>query len=168
MIFIVCQRVILIYFSAKTEMVARLRGHDRFFCHVQRNDINIFVGYGRELTRKSHSKQARVKGQAIQNLVDSLSQPSSKVGQNQDVSIWLTFNEDVRKALNQSKKDLRRNSSNLKPVLAIIISIFAALTVLGAIIILWKLNQAKKEDGDLSINSICFFASNQWISKIIV
>ncbi len=31
MIFIVCQRVILIYFSAKTEMVARLRGHDRFF-----------------------------------------------------------------------------------------------------------------------------------------
>ena len=35
MIFIVCQRVILIYFSAKSEMVARLRGHDRFFCHVQ-------------------------------------------------------------------------------------------------------------------------------------
>ncbi|AHE66733.1 hypothetical protein Loa_01178 [Legionella oakridgensis ATCC 33761 = DSM 21215] len=36
MIFIVCQRVILIYFRAKPEMVARLRGHDRFFCHVQR------------------------------------------------------------------------------------------------------------------------------------
>jgi len=35
MIFIVCQRVILIYFSAKSEMVARLRGHDRFFCHVR-------------------------------------------------------------------------------------------------------------------------------------
>ncbi|NDH67799.1 MAG: hypothetical protein EBY22_07865, partial [Gammaproteobacteria bacterium] len=32
----VCQRVILIYFSAKSEMVARLRGHDRFFCHVRR------------------------------------------------------------------------------------------------------------------------------------
>jgi len=37
MIFIVCQRVILIYFSAKSEMVARLRGHDRFFCHVRRS-----------------------------------------------------------------------------------------------------------------------------------
>jgi len=37
MILIVCQRVILIYFSAKPEMVARLRGHDRFFCHVQLN-----------------------------------------------------------------------------------------------------------------------------------
>jgi hypothetical protein len=36
MILIVCQRVILIYFSAKSEMVARLRGHDRFFCHVRR------------------------------------------------------------------------------------------------------------------------------------
>ena len=35
MIFIVCQRVILIYFSTKLEMVARLRGHDRIFCHVQ-------------------------------------------------------------------------------------------------------------------------------------
>ncbi len=36
MIFIVCQRIILIYFCAKSEMVARLRGHDRFFCHVRR------------------------------------------------------------------------------------------------------------------------------------
>ncbi len=36
MIFILWQRVILSYFSAKPEMVARLRGHDRFFCHVQR------------------------------------------------------------------------------------------------------------------------------------
>ncbi len=33
------QRVILIYFSAKIEMIARLRGHDRFFCHVQRKAI---------------------------------------------------------------------------------------------------------------------------------
>jgi len=35
MIFIVCQRGILIYFSAKPQMVARLRGHDSFFCHVE-------------------------------------------------------------------------------------------------------------------------------------
>ena len=39
MIFIVCQRVILIYFSTKLEMVARLRGHDRIFCHVQRERL---------------------------------------------------------------------------------------------------------------------------------
>ena len=36
MIFIVCQRVISFYYRAKPQMVARLRGHDRFFCHVHR------------------------------------------------------------------------------------------------------------------------------------
>jgi hypothetical protein len=36
MIFIVYHRVILIYFRAKSEMVARLRGHDKFFGHVRR------------------------------------------------------------------------------------------------------------------------------------
>lgn len=35
MIFIVCQRVILTDLSGTSEMVARLRGHDRLFCHVQ-------------------------------------------------------------------------------------------------------------------------------------
>jgi hypothetical protein len=44
MIFIVCQRVILIYFSAKSEMVARLRGHDRFFCHVRRQIVSKIMG----------------------------------------------------------------------------------------------------------------------------
>ena len=37
MIFIVCQRVILIYFSAKPEMVAHLRWHDRFFVMYRDN-----------------------------------------------------------------------------------------------------------------------------------
>ena len=45
MIFIVCQRVILIYFSAKSEMVARLRGHERFFCHVRRGVLNDLTNY---------------------------------------------------------------------------------------------------------------------------
>jgi hypothetical protein len=31
MMFIICQRIILIYLNAKSETVARLRGHDRLF-----------------------------------------------------------------------------------------------------------------------------------------
>ena len=50
MIFIVCQRVILIYFSAKSEMVARLRGHDRFFCHVRRSNP-LILGHAKNQSK---------------------------------------------------------------------------------------------------------------------
>ncbi|KTD30864.1 hypothetical protein Lmor_2971 [Legionella moravica] len=44
MTFGVCQQVISTYYNAKCQIVARLCGQDRFFCHVQRKVGKIIPG----------------------------------------------------------------------------------------------------------------------------